>query len=125
MITLGGMIGPIMADDALTAAANAGSKPRSRMALISISPRPAASACATPDIAEKIMLATTLQWARPPRMWPTRACAKRKMRVAMPEVLSSWPARINNGTASSGKLSRPGAMRWTTMESGTTGLSTR
>ena len=61
MITLGGMMGPMMAEAALTAAENAGSKPRSRIALISMSPRPAASACATPDMAEKIMLATTLQ----------------------------------------------------------------
>ena len=61
MITLGGMMGPIMAEAALTAAANAGSNPRSRIALTSMSPRPAASACATPDMAEKIMLATTLQ----------------------------------------------------------------
>ena len=56
-------------------------------------------------------------------MWPTSAWRNSKMRSAMPDVLSRCPARMNSGMASSGKLSSPGAMRCTTIVSGTTGLT--
>ncbi len=88
MITDGGMIGPMMADAALTAAANEASKPSLRIALTSTTPSPAASACATPLMPAKIMLATTFTCASPPRMWPTSAAANSKMRSAMPARLS-------------------------------------
>ena len=53
-------MGPIIAEEALTAAAKAGSNPSFFIALTSTTPKPAASACATPDIPANIMLATTL-----------------------------------------------------------------
>ena len=68
MITDGGMMGPMMAEAALTAAAKAGSNPSLRIALTSTTPRPAASACATPLMPAKIMLATTFTCASPPVM---------------------------------------------------------
>jgi len=125
MITLGGMIGPMIAEAAVTAAEKAGSKPRSRMARTSTVPRPAASAWATPDIPAKIMLAAMLTWARLPRTWPSNAWAKSKMRVARPPLFIRLPARMNSGIASSGKESRPGAMRWTTTVIGTPPESAR
>src|SRR6476620_10400530 len=40
-------------------------------------------------------------------MWPTQACAMSMMRLLMPPEFISSPARMKNGTASSGKLSMP------------------
>ena len=40
-------------------------------------------------------------------MWPTQACAISMMRRLMPPAFISSPARMKNGTASSGKLSMP------------------
>jgi hypothetical protein len=118
MITDGGMIGPTMAEEAETAAANAGSKPSRRIARISTVPSPAASAWATPDMPAKIRLATTFTCASPPRMCPTSAVAKVKMRAAMPPWFRRLPARTKSGMARSGKLSMPGAILCTTMPIG-------
>ena len=57
---LGGMIGPIVDEAAVTAAEKSASYPSSTIALISIGPTPALSATADPLIPEKIILATTL-----------------------------------------------------------------
>ena len=72
------------------------------IAAISITPSPAASATAEPDIPAKIMLPSTLTWARPPRARPTSSCVKSKMRCVIPPVLIRLPAKMKNGTASSG-----------------------
>src|SRR5678815_1881310 len=40
------------------------------------------------------------------------------MRVVMPALFIRLPARMKNGTASSGKLSIPLTMRWTTTNGG-------
>ena len=63
-------------------------------------PRPAASATAAPEMPAKIMLATTLTCARPPRMLPTRAAAKSKMRCVTPSAFIRLAARMKKGTAS-------------------------
>ena len=118
MITDGGMIGPTIAEAALHAAANAGSKPSFFIALISTVPSPAASACATPDMPAKISEAKMLTCASPPRRWPTTASAKSKIRCEIPPALSRLPASTKSGIASSGKLSMPGAIRCTTTENG-------
>jgi hypothetical protein len=76
MITDGGMMGPMIAEVAVTAAAKAGSKPSRFISSISMIPRPAASACAVPDMPAKIIDPSTFTWARPPRTWPTAARAK-------------------------------------------------
>jgi len=57
---LGGKMGPMVAEAAVTATLNSVSYPPSFMALSSIWPRPAASTTAAPDIPEKIRLATVL-----------------------------------------------------------------
>ena len=54
-----------------------------------------------PEMPEKMYSATTTAIARPPRIHPTSACAKRTSRTAMPPVSISAPARTNSGIASS------------------------
>ena len=54
------MIGPMVADTAEMVAANLALYPSLIMARISITPRPAASATAEPDMPAKIMLPMTL-----------------------------------------------------------------
>ncbi|KAF5297522.1 hypothetical protein FQA39_LY19260 [Lamprigera yunnana] len=46
---------------------------------------------------------------RPPRIWPTKACANWMMRRDRPPAFISSPGRMKKGTASSGKLSNPPA----------------
>ena len=65
--TLGGMIGPMSEEEAVTPIVKSSSYPASRMALISTAPRPPASATADPDMPAKIMLPSTLTYPRPPR----------------------------------------------------------
>ena len=101
----------MVAEAAVTAAENFGSKPASFIALISTWPMPAASPTAVPDMPEKIRLPTTLTCARPPVKWPTSACAKRKMRSVMPPVFISEPARMKKGIASSVKPDEAANMR--------------
>src|SRR5512147_1335792 len=69
------------------------------MALISIMPRPEASANADPVIPEKMMLATTFTWARPPRKNPTLRSAKLKMRVVIPPMFITRAESTNSGMA--------------------------
>ncbi len=92
------------------------------MALISIVPRPAASAMAVPLMPAKITEPTTLTCPRPPLSQPTSDSAKLKMRFVMPALFIRLPARMKKGTASSGKLSMPPIMRWTTTKGGTSPL---
>ena len=66
----------MVAEAAVTAAANSRGYPSSVMALISIVPSPAASATAEPDMPAKITLPTMFTWARPPRSQPARHSAK-------------------------------------------------
>ncbi len=54
-----------------------------------------------PDIPEKPYSATTTAIPRPPRIQPTRACASRTRRTAMPPVSISMPAKMKSGIASS------------------------
>ena len=59
-------MGPTTADAAVNAQLNSAGYPALRIALISIFPRPAASAIAEPVIPEKIIDAITFTWAKPP-----------------------------------------------------------
>ena len=59
MATLGGMIGPSVAADAVSAAAARGLKPARMSEGIMIEPMPAASAVAEPDMPAMMTLATT------------------------------------------------------------------
>ena len=108
---LGGMIGPMVDEDTVTAAANSFRYPWSVMALISTMPSPPASATADPDIPAKIMLARTLAWARPPRMGPTSARAKSKRRSVIPPSFIRRPVSMKNGIEISTKESTPVTMR--------------
>ena len=69
------MIGPSVADAAVTPTACSTGYPWSFMALISIVPMPAASASAVPDMPEKMTEPMMFTWARPPRIQPTSASA--------------------------------------------------
>jgi hypothetical protein len=70
------MIGPTTQDAAVSAPANSGGYPSSRIALISSAPSPPASATALPDIPENTSEPTTFTWPSPPRRWPKKAEAK-------------------------------------------------
>ena len=66
MATLGGIMGPIMAEATVTAALKSAWYPSFFMAGINTDPRAAVSAVAEPDMPAKIMLANMLTWASPP-----------------------------------------------------------
>ena len=103
----GGIIGPMVAEAAVTATEKSSGYFDCRIARISIWPMPIASATAEPDMPEKMIEAAMLTWPSPPRQWPTRRCEKSKMRSVMPPVFMIRPARMKNGMASSGKLLTP------------------
>ena len=70
------MMGPSVAEAAVTPTENSLLYPCSTIALISIAPRPAASAMAVPLMPEKITEPMMFTWPRPPRIQPTSATAK-------------------------------------------------
>ena len=83
-----------------------------------IEPMATTSATPEPEIAPKNMHETTMIIARPPRMWPTMAEAKRMMRGVMSPSAIREPARRNSGMARSENESAPTTMRWATTRSG-------
>ena len=72
---LGGKIGPTIADEQVTAQANAGLKPLARIASISMRPMPPMSASAEPDMPAKIRLPKMFTCASPPGSRPTAVSA--------------------------------------------------
>ena len=68
---------------------------------------PATSATAVADMPAKIMLAITFTWPSPPRMKPTRALAKSKIRALTEPTFIRLAARMKNGIARIGKLFSP------------------
>ena len=95
-------MGPSVALATTTAPA----KPREYSGRLSIwrmvtRPGPAASAMALPLMPENTTLTSTLTWARPPRMRPTRMRQKSKMRSLTVPAFMTLAAKINSGTASS------------------------
>ena len=101
MATLGGMMGPSVAADAVRAAAARGLNPARISEGIMIEPMPAASAVAEPDMPDMMTFDTTTACPRPPRTWPTRATEKATSRAVMPQAFSRFPASRNKGTARS------------------------
>ena len=96
------MMGPMTEDTAVSAAAKAGVYLPSRVISDCITlPELAASASAEPDMPAKMMLCTTLTWARPPRQCPTSALQKRSSRSMMLPLFMNSAARMNSGMASS------------------------
>ena len=116
---LGGMITPIVDDDAVTAADRPGLNPRSIIGLIMMEPTADVSATAAPVIPPKNMLVAMLTCASPPRTKPTSASAKSKIDCAMPPRLMSAPASTKSGIASSTKLSAAVVRRCATSAIGT------
>ena len=89
------------ADAAVSAAAKLAVYLPSCVIIVCISlPVPAASAIAEPDMPAKMMLCTTLTWARPPRKRPTSALQKRSSRSVMLPMFMNSAARMNSGIAS-------------------------
>ena len=72
----------------------------------------AASATAAPEMPPISAESTIDTWARPPTIQPVSSRAKRSSRSVMPLVFIRLPARMKNGTASSGKDSVAPYMRW-------------
>jgi hypothetical protein len=95
--TLGGMIGPTVEDEAVTAAEKSASYPSSFIAGMRIAPMLAVSASAVPDIPAKIMEAATLARASPPRICPTMALEKLMMRHEIPRHDESRDAEKDKG----------------------------
>src|SRR5918998_717382 len=91
----GGMIGPMVAEAAVRAAA--------------------ASATADPDIPAKMTEARMFAWQRPPRSQPTRAVANEKMRSVIPAEFMMLPIKMNKGAARIGKELADCAIFWGTM----------
>jgi len=117
--TLGGIIGPMVEEAAVTAAANSGGYPSFFIASISIAPNPAASAVAAPVIPAKMMLASTFTYANPPRICPRPVMQNLKIASAPPPLFSRIPASTKKGIASKGKLSNPPHIRCGTTTIGT------
>src|SRR3546814_16969131 len=96
----GGMIGPITAVAAVSAAAKLGAYlPSFVIMFCIILPVPAASAMAEPDMPAKMTLWRMLTWASPPRKRPTKASQKRSRRSVMEPMFHSSAARLNRGPA--------------------------
>ena len=70
-------------------------------------PVAAASATAEPDTPDIRKLATTPTLASPPCMWPTTTAATRTRRWVTPQTFISSPAKMNSGTDTRTKPSRP------------------
>ena len=94
------MMGPRTADAAVMAQEKSSSYPTSRMASISMFPRPPASATAVPDIPAKSMEQMMFAWPMPPGTVPTMVLAKRNSFLVTPLVFMKLPIRIKNGQAS-------------------------
>ena len=107
MATLGGIIGPIIEEDAVTTAENVFVYPCLIMAGTSMDPTAAVSATATPVTPAKNMLAKILTYARPPLKCPTRLLAKSTRRGKTPLRLIRSPAMMKKGMAIRGKESMP------------------
>ena len=108
---LGGMIGPMTDDAAVTAAAKRRVYPFFSIAGMSMEPSAEVSATADPLRPANSMLERMLTWASPPRTCPISAWLKRtRFMVICPAFIIS-PARMKNGIAISGKLSIPLYMR--------------
>ena len=95
----GGIIGPSTEEAAVMAQEKSSSYPISRIASISILPRPPASATAVPlmpaNSAEQIMFACPI----PPGTVPTMTLAKRNSFRVTPPVFIRFPIRMKNGAA--------------------------
>ena len=67
-----------------------------------MTPRPAASATAEPDMPANSMLPSTFTCANPPCTRPTSSLATSKIRSVVPPTFIRLPARMKKGMASSG-----------------------
>ena len=115
---LGGMIGPIVEAEAVTAPENSLPYPRLTMAGIMMVPMLTASETAVPLMPAKTMEAPTLARASPPRIWPTMARQNLMIRSVIPPTFIRLPARMKPGTHRITKLSIPENIRSGMMLSG-------
>ena len=104
---LGGMIGLIRAQDALSPTENSPGYPRLRMWSTSMAPVPAASARAAPLIHENPRLTPMFTYASPARSGPSHRSAASYSLAAILVRVATMPTRMNSGTASSGQLLMP------------------
>ena len=112
IIMEGGIMGPMIDEEAVTAAANGPGYPCFFMAGINIDPKAAMSPSAIPVIPAKSMDARIFTCASPPRNRPTIRLAKSTMRSAiLPRVIIS-PARMKKGIHIRTKESIPEKSFW-------------
>ena len=100
-------MGPMIDEPATTAAAYFLVYPSFSMLGMNIVPSAETSATAAPVIPAKIMLATMLTYASPPRNLPTRILAKSTSFSVTPAWFIASPATMKNGMAIRTKESMP------------------
>ena len=105
MVTLGGMIRPIVPEEATTAAVKALSYLCCSMPGTITAPMADVVAGAEPEIAPKNMEETVATWARPPGRRPTIVDAISVRRFETPPRAITLPAKTKNGIARSVKES--------------------
>ena len=118
MLCEGGTSMPCTDEAMVTVVAKSRSYPALSIAGISTDPSEDMSAIGEPEIPPKNIEATILTIARPPRIQPTTARARRSRRSVIPPPLMMSPARMKNGTASSEKDARLPTIRWNAISSG-------
>jgi len=101
-LVLGGIIGPMIAPDAITAPARPGTYPTFFIMGKRSPPIAAASATDEPIKPAKIIEARMAAYPRPPRTWPIISCAIRTTRRERPPAVIISPAKTKKGMAISG-----------------------
>ena len=104
---LGGMMAPMTALDAVTAAEKSAGNRSRIMAGMRMGPSDAASASTDPEMPAKNMDVTMLTCASPPRIQPTSNCASRTSLSVISQRLRSSPVRTNIGRARSANSATP------------------
>ncbi len=112
---LGGMIGPMIAAEAIRPPERPAPWPERTIIGISSAASAAASATAEPDRLAITQAAKMPTKPRPPFRWPTIAMARLTIRLDSPPSFMISPASMKNGTAIRGKLLAPLMMFWATI----------
>ena len=111
---LGGITGPIVAEEALTVAAKPLGYPFFSIMGTMVEPTAAALAMAAPETIATSILAMTTTYDRPPGKGPIKASARRVSLFVMPAAFMISPANRKNGRANSTNVSAPELICWAT-----------
>jgi hypothetical protein len=115
MMMLGGMIGEITEEAAVTAVLNSRSYPSFSIAGMNIEPNAAVSAIADPEIPPNMMDVTILTWASPPLSFPKKILVKFTILLVSPMLFMISPASRKRGKARKTYEFIPEKNRWETI----------